>query len=122
HRLKRAYQQDMAQAQSLEAYYQSRELRVFVLPNQSASHRVSGVFGNLLANQQPSQAHLVLTEADSESYTVSLRAPLANKHGAGAICAQFVSGGGREAAGGVNRLAKSQLSQLIERVETYYRY
>ncbi|WP_072671270.1 acetyltransferase [Vibrio injensis] len=121
YRLKQAYQQDIAQVQDLKAYYQSQVLRVFILPDQPASHRVSGVLGNLLANQQPNHAHLVLTEADSESYTVSLRAPLANKQGAGAICAQFVTGGGREAAGGINRLVKSQLNQLIEMVDIYYR-
>ncbi len=52
------------------------------------------MYGNLLANQSPERAHAVLTSNADKTYTVSLRAPLANKQGAGDICAQFETGGG----------------------------
>ncbi|QXO17172.1 DHH family phosphoesterase [Vibrio ostreae] len=120
HVLKAAYERDIAHALALEAVHQSPLLRVFELPDESASHRVSGVYGNLLANQQPDQAHLVLTEADEQHFTVSLRAPLSNKQGAGTLCAQFETGGGREAAAGINLLPKQDLTCLIEAVEAYY--
>ncbi|WP_418113584.1 DHH family phosphoesterase [Vibrio scophthalmi] len=119
--LKMAYQQDMASAQSLKAHYQDEQLAVFILPNTAASRRISGVYGNWLANQAPEKAHLVLSENRQQGYTVSLRAPLANKQGAGELCSQFATGGGREAAGGINHLEPQQLELLIGKVSEYYR-
>lgn len=118
--LKQAYEQDIAQALAKSPYYQSDTLRVFELADEAASHRVSGVYGNLLANQRPEQAHVVLTVADEAHYTVSLRAPLNNKQGAGTVCSQFATGGGREAAAGINRLPKSELMRFIDGVQAYY--
>lgn len=120
YQLKAAYEADVAQAISVPSFYESQTLRVFELPDEDFSHRVSGVYGNLIANQSPSQAHLVLTEIDDNSFAVSLRAPLNNKQGAGQLCSQFETGGGREAAGGINRLAKQELSRLIDTLESYY--
>ncbi len=120
HVLKRAYQEDMAQALSIKAKYQSPLLGVFELPDESYSRRVSGVYGNLLANQSPDSAHVVLTANAGGAYTVSLRAPLNNKQGAGDICAQFATGGGRAAAAGINALERADLNRLIEEIERYY--
>ncbi|KGY09005.1 acetyltransferase [Vibrio sinaloensis] len=119
--LQSAYQQDMDLALTTEAQYQSEVLGVFELPNCAASRRISGVYGNLLANQSPERAHAVLSQNSDGTYTVSLRAPLNNKQGAGDICSQFVTGGGRAAAAGVNALPKEQLEHFIEIVEAYYR-
>ncbi|WP_162045445.1 DHH family phosphoesterase [Vibrio taketomensis] len=120
HSLKAAYQQDMTSAQSLRPIYQDANLNVYKLPNSAASRRISGVYGNWLANQTPHQAHLVLTENSQNGYTVSLRAPLDNKQGAGELCSQFFSGGGREAAGGINNLEVEMLPSLIHKVSDYY--
>ena len=120
HVLRSAYQQDMNKALSIAAKYQSEKLGVFELPNEAASRRISGVYGNLLANQSPERAHAVLTENIDSTYTVSLRAPLNNKQGAGDICAEFATGGGRAAAAGVNALPKEQVNVFIEAVERYY--
>ncbi|EGU40814.1 hypothetical protein VII00023_15946 [Vibrio ichthyoenteri ATCC 700023] len=120
HRLRLAYQHDMAVATSLDASYQDSQLAVYSLPNSPASRRISGVYGNWLANQSPDKAHLVLSENSQQGYTVSLRAPLENKQGAGELCSQFESGGGREAAGGINHLEPAQLPSLIEQVSQYY--
>ncbi|KII79318.1 hypothetical protein [Vibrio renipiscarius] len=120
HRLKSAYQQDMAQATALEATHIDHYLAVYTLPNHAASRRISGVYGNWLANQSPEKAHVVLSENSQQGYTVSLRAPLENKQGAGELCSQFVSGGGREAAGGINHLEKAQVPAFIKRVSEYY--
>lgn len=118
--LKEAYAVDMTLAQSLVASYQDSQLSVFILPDTSSSRRVSGVYGNWLANQAPNHAHLVLTLNSQQDYTVSLRAPLTNKQGAGELCSQFASGGGREAAGGINHLPKASLELLIQSVSDYY--
>ncbi|EEX93452.1 hypothetical protein VIOR3934_09208 [Vibrio orientalis CIP 102891 = ATCC 33934] len=121
HVLQSAYQQDMDKALAIEPQYQSATLGLFELPNEASSRRISGVYGNLLANQSPDSAHAVLTENRDGTYTVSLRAPLKNKQGAGDICAQFPSGGGRAAAAGINALPKEQLTAFIDAVEKHYR-
>lgn len=118
--LQSAYKEDMEQALAVEAQYKSAVLSVFELPNTAASRRISGVYGNLLANQSPDSAHAVLTENSDGTYTVSLRAPLTNKQGAGDICSQFSTGGGRAAAAGINALEKGQVEAFIQAVEGYY--
>ncbi|NRB69635.1 MAG: DHH family phosphoesterase [Vibrio sp.] len=118
--LKSAYQSDMDRAIATQASHQSDVLAVFELPNHASSRRISGVYGNWLANQTPDRAHAVLSVNEDGSYTVSLRAPLNNKQGAGDICAQFLTGGGRAAAAGINALPKAQVGLFIEAVEAYY--
>ncbi len=118
--LKSAYQSDMDRAIATQASHQSDVLAVFELPNHASSRRISGVYGNWLANQTPDRAHAVLSVNEDGSYTVSLRAPLNNKQGAGDICAQFLTGGGRAAAAGINALPKAQVGLFIQAVEAYY--
>ncbi|EGQ9245868.1 acetyltransferase [Vibrio parahaemolyticus] len=120
YQLQSAYQQDMDAAQAVPATYESDTLKLFELPNTAASRRISGVYGNWLANQNPDSAHAVLTENADATYTVSLRAPLNNKQGAVAVCGQFPTGGGREAAAGINALRKEDVNAFIDAVETYY--
>ena len=120
YQLQSAYQQDMDAALAIPATHESAKLKLFELPNNAASRRISGVYGNWLANQNPDSAHAVLTENTDGTYTVSLRAPLNNKQGAVAVCGQFPTGGGREAAAGINALSKDDVSAFIDAVKTYY--
>jgi len=130
--LKQAYLADMAKAQSAKVISEQSSVKAVQLADEPWARRVSGVFGNDLANQAPDRAHIVLTlnkvdeqqeshsSPDLASYTVSLRAPLNNKQGAGDICSEFPTGGGRAAAAGVNALPVSQLDEFIKHVESYY--
>ncbi|PKG81713.1 acetyltransferase [Colwellia sp. 75C3] len=128
--LKQAYLADMAKAQSAKVISEKTNVKAVQLADEAWARRVSGVFGNDLANQAPDRAHIVLTlnkvnvnetaQIDAASYTLSLRAPLNNKQGAGDICSQFPTGGGRAAAAGVNELPISQLDEFIKHVESYY--
>ncbi len=119
--LKRKYDQDMAHVNALTPFSDNEVCAAFELPNQPWAKRVSGVFGNDLANAAPHRAHAVFTlNPDGNSYTVSLRAPLLNKQGAGDICSGFESGGGRAAAGGVNTLPIDQKMAFVEAVQQYY--
>jgi hypothetical protein len=135
--LKQAYLADMAKAQSAKVICEKTCVKAVQLADEAWARRVSGVFGNDLANQAPDRAHIVLTlNKDSKlnveqsspsvnhspSYTLSLRAPLNNKQGAGDICSQFPTGGGRAAAAGVNELPVSQLDEFIKHVESYYQH
>lgn len=88
---------------------------VYVLPDAAWSRRVRGAFGNELAHAAPQRAHAVLTPDGSEGFTVSVRAPLAQPFGADALCRQFASGGGREAAAGINHLAAGNVDEFLRR-------
>ncbi len=120
HQLKQAYQEDLDNALSVKPIHHSEKLSVFELPDNAASRRISGVYSNLLANRSPDSAYAVLTKNSDNSYTVSLRAPLNNKQGAGEICSCFTNGGGRAAAAGINALPQSELGYFIQKVENYY--
>ena len=118
--LEQAYNADMQQAKNAKVLHENDVLQVIELENAPWSRRVSGVFGNELANQAPDKAHAVLTLNADNSYLVSLRAPLNNKQGAGDICVQFETGGGRAAAAGINQLSAEKLGKFIEIVSKYY--
>ncbi len=148
HQLNEVYQSDLANAQNSMVLEDNDGVHVVQLDDQPWAKRISGVFGNILANQYPNKAIIVVTEntpeqtasltKDNQSDTqsassnlanetsarslrVSLRAPINNKQGAGAICSQFDTGGGREAAAGINVLPIEKLSHLIGVVEKHYR-
>ena len=120
YQLQVAYQSDMDNALAIEAQHKSEKLGLFELPNEAWARRISGVYGNLLANQNPDSAHAVLTQNADGTYMVSLRAPLNNKQGAGEICSSFATGGGREAAAGINVLPKESIAEFVKVVESKY--
>ena len=120
YQLEKAYQQDMANAADAICHHDDNVGKVIELPDETWSRRVSGVLGNELANQSPDKAHAVLTKFNDDSYVVSLRAPLNNKQGADKVCSQFVTGGGRAAAAGINQLPANQLSQFIDTMLNFY--
>ncbi|PQJ83362.1 acetyltransferase [Aliivibrio sifiae] len=120
YQLQAAYQSDMNNALAIKAHYKSETLGLFELPNEAWARRISGVYGNLLANLLPNSAHAVLTKNTNGSYMVSLRAPLNNKQGAGEICSSFATGGGREAAAGIDALPKERIAEFIAAVEGKY--
>jgi hypothetical protein len=91
-----------------------------MLPDEPWARRVSGVFSNDLTNQYPQRAHAVVTEKANGCYLVSVRAPLDNRVGANVLCSQFESGGGREAAAGINDLPADQLGEFIDKFEQSY--
>lgn len=121
HILRDAYSRDMNLAISIFPMYKSRKLFVVELPDKAWSRRISGVYGNALANESPDTAHAVLTKnSDGKTFTVSLRAPINQKHSAGDICSRFETGGGREAAAGINKLQISELNEFYCIVEASY--
>ncbi|MEX1200857.1 MAG: DHH family phosphoesterase [Methylophaga sp.] len=118
--LQDGFETDMAAVMGIKAAYKSSAVGVFELPNETWARRVSGVWGNDLANEYPDRAHLILTPANEGHYTVSIRAPLANRSGANLVASQFATGGGREGAAGINALPASQISDLIRAMEQQY--
>jgi len=118
--LKQGYQQDMANALRINPEYQSDAVAVFILPDTTWARRVNGVFGNYLANLDPTRAHAVITHNSDNDFQVGVRAPLTNKTGADELCSAFPSGGGRKAAAGINHLPGDQLNIFIEKFEDFY--
>jgi hypothetical protein len=78
------------------------------------------VFSNDLVRAYPDRAHAVLTERDDGAFLVSVRAPFERRTGAEVVCSQFETGGGREAAAGINRLSAEALDQLIAALAAEY--
>jgi hypothetical protein len=118
--LKQGYQEDMANAQRLTPEHQSDTTAVFILPDTLWARRINGVFGNLLANLNPTRAHAIISTTKDNDYQVSVRAPLSNKSGADQLCASFPSGGGRKAAAGINHLPYDKLPIFIKKFEDFY--
>lgn len=112
-KLEVGYQQDFDSVKSINAFESSDSVATYILPNESWARRVSGVYANDLANQFPDRGHAILTEKSDGNYLVSVRAPLNNKQGAVDVCRQFDTGGGREAAAGINDLPTEKLSDFI---------
>ncbi len=119
-KLETGYHSDMSSAKQTKPQKTTEQTAVFILPNQPWARRVSGVFSNDLTNDHPKRAHAVLTEKDDGNYLASIRAPLNNRTGAAKLCRQFPTGGGREAAAGINNLPKKMLGDFISTFETQY--
>ena len=120
HQLETAYHQDMNKAQSAKVITDNDTCKIVQLEDAAWARRVSGVFGNELANTSPNKAHAVLTLNNDATYTVSVRAPLNNKVGADEVCIQFPTGGGRSGAAGINQLPQSLLNKFIDTLSSYY--
>ena len=121
HFLKQAYDADLAYLKSLHPIEDTEIVSIYDLPCEAWARRISGVFGNILANEAPNKAHAVLTlNQNRQDYTVSVRAPLNHRTGADDICCQFPSGGGRKAAAGINQLPISDKNKFIKAFTSFY--
>ncbi len=118
-RLKTGYDEDLNNARQATLLLDEPHAAVLMLPEAAWARRVSGVFGNELANQFPDRAHGVVSRG-AKGLTISVRAPLNNRTGADEICRQFETGGGRKAAAGINRLPDSELDRFIQTLSSYY--
>lgn len=107
------YFADFAFADQSELLTTSETGEIRVLPDAAASRRVSGMFGNQLAQDNPDRAHAILTKQDG-GFLVSIRAPISSRSGADTLALQFETGGGRAAAAGVNHLPESELDRFVE--------
>ncbi|MES9899594.1 MAG: acetyltransferase [Sedimenticola sp.] len=118
--LQAGYFDDMAKAEAVSPEHKSAVAAVYILPDETWSRRISGVFGNDLANRHPDSAHAVLSYNREGGYLVSVRAPLNNKTGADELCSEFPTGGGRKGAAGINHLPVSELDRFIDNLNKRY--
>ena len=90
------------------------------MPNTSWARRVHGILSSFLAKKHKSKPVAVLVDIGEDHYLVSVRAPLNNPAGAGDLCRTFPSGGGRAAAGGINRLHKNSIQSFTNAFYNYF--
>lgn len=118
--LQQGYASDMAQANALSAELETEHCALFMMPEADWTRRVSGVFGNDLAQRYPQRAHAMLSELPGGGYRISVRAPLATKEGADELCRAFPTGGGRKAAAGINELPVDQYDSFVDKFKATF--
>lgn len=114
------YEDDMQRAGNATAEKVSPGGALYLLPNEGWARRIVGVMGNDLAKQFPARAHAMLVDMGDGNYRVSVRAPYRLKQGADELCRRFPSGGGRQAAAGINQLPQASLPEFIERFDSQF--
>ncbi len=119
-KLSEGYKADMTMASSLQPEEASEATALYILPNEAWARRVSGVYSNDLATDNPQRAHAVLTIKDNGNYLVSVRAPMSNKQGAADLCMQFPTGGGRAGAAGINDLPAASVQDFAKAFKLAY--
>jgi len=112
--LDQGYETDLSQAQQAKELDKTDKGVIITLPDAAGSRRISGVFGNRLAQENPNRAHAILTEQKG-GFLVSIRAPISKREGADTLALQFETGGGRTAAAGINHLQDSELGGVFDR-------
>jgi len=118
--LKLGFDSDMNKAKNIEPAFETNRCALFVFPEDAFSRRVSGVYGNQLARDNPARAHALASVLPDGGYLISVRAPLENKTGADELCRQFATGGGRKAAAGINQLPESELENFQQAFEAQF--
>ncbi len=112
-KLNNGYEADLHAAKTAKVLDESPTGLILELPDAASSRRISGVYGNKLAQENPNRAHAILTRT-GDNYLVSVRAPLTNRTGADTLCLQFETGGGRAAAAGINALPERDVDRFID--------
>jgi hypothetical protein len=117
--LRDGFANDMDEARRIAPETANASCALYILPNERWSRRVSGAFSNALVNEFPDRAHAVLT-ARGKDYIVSVRAPRTNPRGAQVLCRRFATGGGREAAAGIQLLPRESLEDFARQFCEFY--
>jgi len=118
--LAKGYADDMQRAANLKPAAARGNAAVYVLPNESWARRVSGALANRLARAAPARAHAMLSPNSAGGMQVSVRAPLERPAGAAELCMEYETGGGREAAAGINHLPMEGVGAFTGRFLEYF--
>ncbi|GGW58703.1 DHH family phosphoesterase [Alishewanella tabrizica] len=118
--LEKGYNSDLAQARHASPLLNDDTVLAVHLADEPWARRISGTLGNILAAENRRKAIVIATTNQDGSLTISLRAPKENPFGAAEVCGQFVTGGGREGAAGINNFPSSSLSYFLNTVSEFY--
>lgn len=118
--LKQGFADDMIRAEATLAQHATPRYALYTLPDAAWARRVSGAFANRLAEKNPARAHAILSPQANGTYTVSIRAPIANGCGADSVAIAFEGGGGRAGAAGINQLPENEINKLINKMHAVF--
>jgi hypothetical protein len=93
--------------------------RIVILPDAARSRRVRGIYANRIAGAAPGQAHALAVPNARGGYTISVRAPLENPHGAAQLCRRF-GGDGRAGAASIPHLPCARLEEFAGAFEAAF--
>lgn len=120
-RLRTGFAEDMKAAGTLAPQLDEAHAGAWILPDAAWARRVIGVMANRLATDAPERAHALLAPNATGDYTVSVRAPKKHPTGADELCRRFPTGGGRQAAAGINRLPPADVTVFLQEFSRFYR-
>ena len=118
--LENGFNSDMTNARKVSAEASSDKTATYILPDAAWARRVSGVYANELARENPERAHALATLKPGGGYVISVRAPIAINTGADELCRQFPTGGGRQGAAGINHLEEADMDKFIQAFQKAY--
>jgi hypothetical protein len=118
--LRMGYKEDLALAMQTQELKTPGKNRVYTFPNAPWARRVTGVFSNIRAREQPNAAHAVISTNNNNTLRISVRAPLDDQRDADILCKSFPTGGGRTAAAGINSLPADQFEKFLEMFLSFY--
>ena len=118
--LQQAYSQDMCLLEDVQPRWQRQNGAIYVLPNEAWARRVSGLLANRLQTECCDQSFAVLTEKSDGCFIASVRSCAPGQKTAHGFCSSFATGGGRQAAGGINRLEACDLDNFAARFFAYF--
>jgi len=84
-----------------------------LLPDAAWARRIRGTLAHDLAQREPERGCAVLTPDARGDFVVSVRAPLAARRGADALCRRFPGGDGRAGAAGIDHLPRERLDEFL---------
>jgi len=113
--LKKGYAEDMAQGRASVPEIKTATHSLLRLPDAPWARRVGGVLANEMARSAPDRAHALVNAMADGTLRVSVRAPLNRRTGADVLCMAFPTGGGRQAAAGINHLPANQYDAFVEK-------
>ena len=118
--LRQGFEEDMARSLEQSVMDPTTHNRMYVFPDAPWARRVAGVFSNMRARERKNAAHALIVKNADDTYRISVRAPLNNRHSADILCLEFPTGGGRTGAAGINQLPEEMLDRFIERFHLLY--
>lgn len=104
--LKEGFESDISKANQIE-----KRDGYFLLPNESWARRVVGVMAHRI-NEESEGPHVIAIDKGN-----TLQISLRGRNGIGELCAKF-GGGGRATAGGIDNLPKSEITALMNEVNS----
>lgn len=115
-----SYNEDMAMLDEIRPTCEQKYAAIYVLPSHSWARRISGLLANKLKDQSKDKSFAVLTQKPDGSYLVSVRTADPKNKSASGFCAAFPSGGGRQAAAGINKLPVEDLALFSKKFFSYF--